>query len=97
MAGSDGSDLEAADARAGCLHRHGFEESSVSLLEQIAARPLFRAGGHEDSPFVELLKTMDQHWTIVLVENVPTDVHDQIWANPNEILIERSMMQLTQR
>ncbi len=39
---------------------------------------------------------MDEHGTIVLVENVASDVHDKVWANPDQVLIEGGMVQLAE-
>lgn len=46
---------------------------------------------------MESLKSVNQHRPVLLIEDILADLHDVVWPDPNQVRVERGMMQRAQR
>ena len=79
------------------LRTHGNEKAAIASFDEIGSRLLFRTTWNEDPPLVELLEAVDEHRSVVLVENVAADLYHEIRSNADQILVEGGVVQLAER
>jgi hypothetical protein len=58
---------------------------------------LLLSGRHEQLRAMKTLEAMDKHRPVDLFEHVPPQLNDVIRPDPQDIMVERGMMQPTQR
>ena len=66
----------------------GGPEPFVTHFQQVRVRPIFDAARSMNSMAVKPLQAVNQHWPILLLEDVTTDLDDSIRAHANEQPVE---------
>lgn len=50
---------------------------------------------HDQEPAaLQILQAMAEHWSVNLSKNVFTDLHHQVWPDPDDVAVERCMVEL---
>ena len=76
------------------LAGRGGQEPAEALLEQLWLRALLCSPRDEDPALVITLQAMEQHWAVLLVEDVLTHLDNQVGTDADEVLVEGRMVQL---
>jgi hypothetical protein len=52
---------------------------------------------NDEAGTLEALEAVLQHWPVHLFKNIQSNLNGQVWTDPEDVLIERRVMQLAER
>lgn len=70
------------------------QKSFVSLLNQVLSWSLVDSTRQSNFSVVKFLDSMNQHWSVMFLEHVVPHVNGQVRPKPDDVLIERRVMEL---
>jgi hypothetical protein len=72
-------------------------ESAISFFEQPSVWLRSRPPRNEQASPVKALKAVNQHWAVLLIENVLADLDDVVRPDPNYVPVEGGVVERAQR
>jgi hypothetical protein len=73
-----------------------FAEQLVAFGEKLAVWLVVFAARNDQTGALETLQTMDEHWPILLAQDVATDFHNQVRPDSKHLSIECGVVQCAQ-
>ena len=73
-----------------------FAEQLVPLGEKVAVRLVIFAARHEQACTLEALQAVDEHWSILVAQDIAADLDNQVRSDPKHLSIERGVVQSAQ-
>src|SRR3954464_10485290 len=70
----------------------GAPKGPVALLDELGVRLLVLPGGQPQRQAVRILQTVLEHRSVDLVEDIGSDLDDEVGAHPQDLAVEGSVV-----